>query len=106
MQAKPGPSIQASYQEIGTILYDVYPRYFRHQIWQDKVPNTEILARCHTTGIEAGLISSQLRWCGHFTRMLDRRLPKAVFYAQLASGTRPVERPLLRFKDRLKVIPE
>ena len=70
--------------------------------WQDRVPNTEVLARCHTTGIKADLIRSQLRWCGHLTRMSDGRLPKAVFYGQLASGVRPLGRPLLRFRNSLK----
>ena len=70
--------------------------------WQDKVPNTEVLTRCHTTGIEADLIRSQLRWCGHLIRMPDSRLPKAAFYSELKSGNRRLGRPLMRFKDSLK----
>jgi len=34
--------------------------------------------------------------------MSDSRIPKATFYAELLSGTRPNCRPLLRFKDNLK----
>jgi len=34
--------------------------------------------------------------------MSDSRIPKATFYAELPSGTRPNCRPLLRFKDNLK----
>ena len=34
--------------------------------------------------------------------MSDNRIPKATFYAELLSGTRPNCRPLLRFKDNLK----
>ena len=34
--------------------------------------------------------------------MSDSRVPKATFYAELLSGTRPNCRPLLRFKDNLK----
>ena len=54
--------------------------------WQDKVPNTEVLQRCNTTGIEAIGMCSQLRWCGHLTRMPDHRIPKIVFYSLLASA--------------------
>jgi len=34
--------------------------------------------------------------------MSDSRIPKATFYAELLSGTRPNCRPLLHFKDNLK----
>ena len=35
-------------------------------------------------------------------RMEDHRLPKAIFYGELQHGSRPLGRPLLRFKDCLK----
>ena len=70
--------------------------------WQDKVPNTEVLDRCQISGIEAILLHTQLRWAGHLRRMPDNRLPKAVFYGQLASGERSRGRPLKRYKDCLK----
>ena len=34
--------------------------------------------------------------------MPDERLPKAVFYSELAEGTRDVGRPKKRYKDHLK----
>ena len=71
-------------------------------MWQDKVPNTEVLDRCQISGIEAILLRTQLRWAGHLRRMPDNRLPKAVFYGQLASGERSRGRPLKRYKDCLK----
>ena len=37
--------------------------------WQDRLHNTEILDRCNITGIEAMLMQSQLRWCGHVHQM-------------------------------------
>jgi len=33
--------------------------------WQDKIPNTEILAHCKMTVIEAMFVQAQLRWSGH-----------------------------------------
>ena len=55
-----------------------------------------------TFGIETFIIKAQLRWVGHVHRMSDSRIPKATFYAELPSGTRPNCRPLLRFKDNFK----
>ena len=69
--------------------------------WRDKITNHEILSRCQITGIEAFMMRSQLRWAGHVVRMQDDRLPKAVLYGQLTT-TRPMGRPLLRYKDKLK----
>ena len=66
------------------------------------LPNTEVLQRCEISGIEAFIIKAQLRWVCHVRRMSDSRIPKATFYAELLSGTRPNCRPLLRFKDNLK----
>ena len=34
--------------------------------------------------------------------MPDGRIPKDTLYGQLASGTRPIGRPALRFKDACK----
>ena len=70
--------------------------------WQDKVPNTEVLARCHIDGIESYLIRAQLRWAGHLVRMEDERLPKALFYGQIAEGKRSIGAPKKRYKDSLK----
>ena len=54
------------------------------------------------TGIEAMLVQAQLHWSGHLVHMSDTRLPKAIFYGQLASGNRPCGRPVKRYKDALK----
>ncbi|XP_050344603.1 uncharacterized protein LOC126769729 [Nymphalis io] len=42
------------------------------------------------------------RWCGHVLRMDDRRLPKAVFYSELAKGKRKHGGQYLRYKDVFK----
>ena len=42
-----------------------------HVRWQHKIPNTEVLQICGVTGIEAFIMSAQLRWVGHVMRMDD-----------------------------------
>ena len=70
--------------------------------WQDYVTNTEVLERANTPSIETLLLSRQLRWAGHLSRMDDTRMPKAVFYGELAQGKRDRGAPRKRFKDQLK----
>ena len=67
---------------------------------QDRLPNTEVLKKCETLGIEAVLVQSQLCWCGHVCRM--RGCPKAVFYGQLRGGSRSAGGQKLYYKDTLK----
>ncbi|KAG7302425.1 hypothetical protein JYU34_013958 [Plutella xylostella] len=52
--------------------------------------------------MEAMLMKSQLRWCGHVRRMEDCRLPKAVLYSELSRGKRNRGGQYLRYKDVLK----
>jgi len=70
--------------------------------WPDKIPNTEVLSRCKISGIEAFIIGSQLWWVGHIRRMPDIGIPKATFYAELQSSSRPRDHPLLHYRDNLK----
>ena len=70
--------------------------------WEDRVPNTEVLQRAKMPGVEALIIKAQLRWVGHVVRMDDTRLPKMIFFSELASGTRNIGHPHKRFKDCLK----
>ena len=69
--------------------------------WQDKIPNTEVLQICGVTGVEAFIMSAQLRWVGHVMRMDDTRLPKTAFYCELVHGTQSLGGPRKRFKDML-----
>lgn len=55
-------------------------RKIAHMKWQDKIPNVDVLERCHISGIEAMLIKSHLRWSGHVARMPEGRIPKMVLY--------------------------
>ena len=65
---------------------------------QDKIPNTKVLQHCEMTGIEVLLMQAQLRWTGHLVHMPDTRLPKAIFYSQLVSGSRLRGYPIKRTK--------
>ena len=48
------------------------------------------------------LAKRALRWGGHVERMETNRLPKQVFYSELAVGRRPIGRPKKRYKDHVK----
>ena len=61
------------------------------------------IERCEISGVEAFLIAAQLRWAGHVIRMDDHRIPKRVFYSQLAHGSRTSGGQMKRYKDTLKV---
>ena len=70
--------------------------------WQDKVPDTEVLHRADMTSIHTLISKNQLRWSGHVVRMDDNRLPKRVFYGELATGKRTTGGQYKRYKDTLK----
>ena len=70
--------------------------------WQDRVPNSDILARAGIPSMFALLSQRRLRWLGHVRRMEDGRIPKDLLYGQLATGTRRSGRPTLRFRDVCK----
>jgi hypothetical protein len=48
------------------------------------------------------ILSNQMRWTGHVIRMGDERLPKQMFYGELAAGARPQHKPRKRYKDCIK----
>ena len=77
-------------------------RYLMGIKWQDKITNNEVLQRAKMDGMEAILMRAQLRWVGHVQRMSNNRLPKQIFYSELASGARNREGQMKRYKDTLK----
>ena len=70
--------------------------------WRDKVTNNDVLSRCGLPSMFTLLRQRRMRWLGHVHRMEDGRIPKDIFYGELASGSRPLGRPQLRFKDVAK----
>nr|VZI25718.1 unnamed protein product [Spirometra erinaceieuropaei] len=48
------------------------------------------------------LRQKQLRWSGHLVRMDDERLPKRLFYGDVATGSRRQGGQIRRYKDTLK----
>ena len=55
--------------------------------WFHKVPNYEVLSRCNISSLHSMIQSAQLRWTGHVTRMNNSRIPKALMYGHITSGT-------------------
>nr|VZI02835.1 unnamed protein product [Spirometra erinaceieuropaei] len=56
--------------------------------WQDRIPDTDVLERTGILNIYAILRQNQLRWIGHLVRMDDERLPKRLFYGDVATASR------------------
>ena len=61
--------------------------------WQEKIPDTEVLALAEIPSMQALLKKTQLRWAGHVARMPDERLPKRLFFGELAKGITQPWRP-------------
>ncbi len=70
--------------------------------YRDRVTNEEILRRAEMPGIETILGERQLGWSDNVCRMDDTRMPKQLFYSQLAEGKHSQGGQRLRFKDTLK----
>nr|VZI49685.1 unnamed protein product [Spirometra erinaceieuropaei] len=70
--------------------------------WQYRIPDTEVLERTGILSIYAILRQMQLRWSGHLVRMDDERLPKRLFYGDVATGSRRQGGQIRRYKDTLK----
>nr|VZI38073.1 unnamed protein product [Spirometra erinaceieuropaei] len=70
--------------------------------WQDRIPETDVLERMGILSIYTILRQLQLRWSGHLVRMDDQRLPKRLFYGDVAKGSRRQGGQIRRYKDTLK----
>ncbi|XP_076465981.1 uncharacterized protein LOC143297468 [Babylonia areolata] len=81
--------------------------YIHHELlnikWQDRTPDTEVLAKATLPSIFTILMQSQLRWAGHVACMPDHRLPKRLFYGELQQGKRSHGGQKKRFRDTLKI---
>nr|VZI31435.1 unnamed protein product [Spirometra erinaceieuropaei] len=70
--------------------------------WQDRIPDTDVLERTGILSIYTMLRQMRLRWNGHLVRMDDERLPKRLFYVDVATGSRRQGGQIRRYKDTLK----
>nr|VZI44272.1 unnamed protein product [Spirometra erinaceieuropaei] len=70
--------------------------------WQDRIPDTEVLERTGIPNIYAILKQMQLRWSGHLVRMDDERLPKRLFYGDVATGSRRQGGQIRRYQGTLQ----
>ena len=70
--------------------------------WQDNVPNKQVLDQAGIRSVLAILSQKRLRCLGHVRRMQDGRIPKNILCGELATGSRPARRPVLRYKDVCK----
>nr|VZI16037.1 unnamed protein product [Spirometra erinaceieuropaei] len=70
--------------------------------WQDRIPDSDVLERTGILSIYAILRQIQLRWSGHPVRMDDERLPKRLFYGDIATGSRRRGGQIRHYKDTLK----
>ena len=66
--------------------------------WQDRIPDKDVLARAGMPSMFALLSQRRLRWLGHVRRMKNGIIPKDTLYGELATGTRPTRRHVLRFR--------
>ncbi|XP_071508585.1 uncharacterized protein [Diadema antillarum] len=74
-----------------------------NRISKASIPDTEELTRTGIPSIITKIRKAQVRWAGHVTRMSDDRIPKKLFYGELADGNkRKVGGQKKRFKDNLK----
>nr|VZI19188.1 unnamed protein product [Spirometra erinaceieuropaei] len=69
--------------------------------WQDRILDTDVLKRTGMLSTYSMLRQMQLRWSGHLVRMDDERLPKRLFYGDVATGSRRQGGPIRRYKDTL-----
>ena len=61
----------------------------------------EIRRRAGVEPMETMLVRRQLRWTGHVRRMPENRLPRRVFYGELAGGGRRSGGQRKRYNDLL-----
>ncbi|VDM06241.1 unnamed protein product [Schistocephalus solidus] len=53
--------------------------------WQDSIQDQDFLEQTGILSIYAMLRHVQLRWSGHLVRIYDERLPKRLFYIDVAT---------------------
>lgn len=74
-----------------------------HNRWQGRTSNLEVLDRVNSTSIEATMLLVQLHWTGHLICMNGSRIPRQLFYGELSTDSRKLDRPKKRYKDNVKM---
>ena len=100
-----GSEAWTTYSKQGQKLNSFHLRSLRRILgnsWRVKVPNTEVLDRAGLPTMYTLLRQRRMRWIRHLHCMKDGRIPKDIFYGELAVGKRPRGRPHLRYKDVCK----
>ena len=71
-------------------------------MWQDRIPDTDVLKGAGMQSVHTPLKLAQLRWTGHVNRIPDERLPKKILYAkqQIAKCSHGGRKK--RYKDTFK----
>ena len=69
--------------------------------WQDKTPDTEVLARAGLPSIHILLKKTQLRLAGHVASMPDNGLHKKLLFGELQHGKCSLDGPKKRYKERI-----
>nr|VZI49044.1 unnamed protein product [Spirometra erinaceieuropaei] len=70
--------------------------------WQDGITDIDVLERTGILSVYAMLRQLQLRRSGHHARMDDERVPKRLFYGDVATCSRRQGGQIRRYKDTLK----
>nr|VZI45680.1 unnamed protein product [Spirometra erinaceieuropaei] len=70
--------------------------------WQDQILDTDVMERTGILSVYAILRQMRLCCSGQLVRMDDERLPKRIFYGDVATGSRRKGGQIRRYKDTLK----
>nr|VZI52379.1 unnamed protein product [Spirometra erinaceieuropaei] len=69
---------------------------------RDRIPDTDVLERTGNLSTYTMLRQMQLRWSGHLVRMDDERIPKRLFYQDVATASSCQGGQIRRYMDTLK----
>ena len=71
--------------------------------WQEKIPDTEVLARVDLPSVYTILMHSQLCWAGCVACMADHRPAKKMLFGEVLEGKLSEGGQKKRFKDTLRI---
>ena len=77
------------YSHHAKVLNHYHLKFFRMIMkitWHDKIPDTDVLQLANMTSLHTMISKNQLQWSVHVVKMDNDRLPKCLFYGELATG--------------------